>query len=263
MFNLKMNARYIVHGGKSRLKKVYFEKALAACGFIVCFLAVAGIIVGRENYLFRYFPFSPAVMAAVTAIAGLLFFYFFQALRLYFLSLVFYLSDDTFSSPAGFMKASFVLKFFACRLFVRGLKLLWSALFFSPSLLLFVLIFRTFAVRGAMTGVMLYTLFSAALLLFATGLAFYLFVCGRFLLCELLFIRNPRQSIREIVRTSVGLAGNNGFGFMLFNVRKCFYFTLLGKTVCALRLEDVFSEKKYYVRLMASKPAYQSIPRAF
>ena len=263
MFSIKMNARYIVHGGKIRLKKAYYEQALTASGFAVCLLSAAGIVTGKENFLFRYFPFSPVVMTVLTIAAGLSFLFFHSAARLYFLSFIYYLSDASFSSPAGFMRVSAVLKFSACRFLVRGVKLLWSVLFFSPSALLLVLVLRTFAVRGAMTEVMLYTLIAAAVLLFTAGLAFYLFVCGRFLLWELLFIRNPRQSIREILKTSVGLSGKKTLSFTFLCVRKCFYFTLLGKTVCALRLEDAFSEKKYYLGLTSLKPLYQSIPRAF
>lgn len=263
MFDIKMKARYMVHSHRHRLIKSRLEQLLMLLCIAVCSAAAVCIFLSGENFIRRYFPFSEKLMLAVILSAALCFTYFYFSSRLYFHSLLFYISGESFSAPAGYMRVSAVIKYAVCLFVVRGEKLLWRGFLFSPCSVIGVLIFRTLEVRGGMPSVMLYTLCAAFAVLFAVGVYFYLLVCGRFVLCEMLFIRNPVQSIREIIKTSQRMYLGQRTGFVLFGIRKSFYLTVRGKCICALMLQELFGERRLYRRLYAKKAFYQSIPRAF
>lgn len=263
MFEIKMNARYIVHRGDIPLKKAYYEPKLMLFGAVVCFLLTAGLVAGNENLLSRYFPFSLPVMTAIALLAGTGFLYFYFSARLYFLAFVLHLADKEFSHPASLMKFTCVVKYGACLLFVRIIRLMWRCLFFAPSALIGLLIVRTFEIHGQMSVVTLLSLCAAFSALFVAGAVYYIFVQGRYTMCELLFIRSPRQGIYGIIKSSVQIFSGNSACLTLLSIRKRMCFTLLGRCIYPLLLKDVFYGRKYKGRLKRGKAQYQSIPNAF
>ncbi len=263
MFDIKMRARYIAHSGGRFLKGARREAALMLTGAFVFLLTGTGLILSGENFLFRYFPFPLYVNAALCLTGAIFLAFFYFAARLYFSALVFYIGDRAFLLPADFMKFSSVMKYTACLLTVLLLKSLWRILFFAPSAVISFLIIRTLEVHGSISAYTLSGLLVTLVLLWLTGLCFYTLVRGRYILCELLFIRNPRQSIREIIKGSVRASQKGPFALTLLALRRGLCFTVLGRCVWSLLLQDVFSEKKYYKRLgLSESGTYQSIPRA-
>ncbi len=263
MFEIKMNARYIVHRGDIPLKKAYYEPKLMLFGAVVCFLTSAGLIAGNENLFFRYFPFPLPVMSAIVLLAGSCFLYFYFSARLYFLAFVLHLADKDFSHPASLMKFTCVVKYGACMLCVRIIRLMWRCLFFLPAAVIGLLIVRTFEMHGQMSAVTLLSLCATFSALFITGAVYYISVQGRYTMCELLFIRSPRQGIYGIIKSSVQIFSGNSAFLTLLSIRKRVCITLLGKCIYPLLLKDVFCGRRLTGRPSEGEALYQSMPNAF
>ena len=115
-----------------------------------------------------------------------------------------------------------------------------------------------------MPEMMLYAMLAAFSVLLVIGTAFFSVVSGRYFICTLLFIRNPKQKISEIVKTSAEFTCDRLFAVLYYRLSILSKGKIYGKCMSAFLMSEIFFERKYYKGLgIENTEMNQSIPRAF
>ena len=162
------------------------------------------------------------------------------------------------------MSVSAVVRYALFRSLVRCVKAVWLVFFLSPFFCVFSALIRAVMRENGIPRSMFFVLLTACAALLFTGVCFYFYTAQRYFLCELLFLRNPKQSFFGLLKSSVSLHGGNFLCVTLFSIRNLAHPWVLGKCTRALFMQDIFYEEKYYRRFgITQKGIYQSIPRAF
>ena len=229
MREIKLRAEYLLlKAGKEIRREILLMRA-EILGMLLCTGAL--------------FSGKMLILPALAGLIALLYFYF--AGQLYLSGKYYYLTGEISEEP--FIRFSLVLRYIRLRCLQGLWGLFWLNFFLLPSRITGLIIVRTLAVTGNIERVMLITLLSAFVILGIIGTGFYSYLRGSGCLAELLFLRCPNQSPRELLRSSCLITAERLSVIMLFRVGSFF-----GKRGAAGRLRravfisDLFSDRRFY-----------------
>ena len=264
MFEIKMKTRYILHRRRLLLCRRLFSLFVSAAGCVICLLTGTAFFFVREAVITESIRLSPVVINICAFVAAVLFFYFHFSERLFFNAQIFHFADKSFSLPENYCSPFVVGKYMALSVTVFLLKSLWAIFFYLPSVFVFFVIVRTLEVGGQMPEMMLYAMLSAFVALLLSGSVFFTVVSGRYFISTLLFLRNPRQRIREIIKTSAEFTCDRLITVLYYRLSILTKGKIYGKCMSVFLMSDIFYERKYYRTIGIDKSRLnQSIPRAF
>ncbi len=102
---------------------------------------------------------------------------------------------------------------------VTGIKLLWTALFLSPSVLTFA-VATTLAFTGGVEVYLFFSLLGGGAVLLVTGLAFSFIIAQKYFLAPYLLAENPKLKVLQCIKQSKNLT--EGQIFTLVRFKLCF-----------------------------------------
>ncbi len=242
----KLRAGYFLLREKSSLKReLLFTKAVSL-GIFICFSVLRASFFPLKIDFFGFEAQSSVLMLPAAAGTAVLLFFCFSR-SLYFSGRLYSMQDGEFPKPYTLLKSGTVLRFIALSLIKKSLGFLWLLFFLAPAGCVGMLIFRAFSVGGNIQRTMLFALLGAVILLGVTGYGFYFYVSGRYILSELLFIRNPRQNPLEILKSSACFTGSCLGHIALFRLRSILgRGTVTGRMLSAVYCSDLFYNRKFY-----------------
>ena len=258
-----MKTRYVLHKRRRLLYGRLFSLSVSSVCCIICLLGGIAFLSGRVA-----FPYierlPPVVISGCAFVAAFAFLYLHFAGRLFFNALIFHLADKSLGCTEANLNFRVVLKYIALTVTVLAVKTLWAVFFCFPAFSVLFIAVRAFEVNGSMPEMMLYALIAAFVVLLATGAAFFSVASGRYFICILLFLRNPKQKISSIIKTSAEFTCERLLTVLYYRLSILLKGKIYGKCMSVFLMGEIFCDGKYYGGFCGEKAEMnQSIPRAF